>query len=216
MQEPQISFRGPEWFCGIVAPGCDVRAQNHIEELGYRTFVPRLRKWAGPAKQRRVVERPILGRYIFVEVDADRQGFWHLSRARGLSEVLSVCKIPMVIPRFHVEDLLGRFIAGEFDQVIDAAIPLGARVMIVEGEFANMLATVTGMRGNHRATVKLDGQRKYVQLSEYSLRAAIFPKETSQREGASDKPAPIITDDGRSILAALQRGEKVSYPQDPS
>jgi hypothetical protein len=77
------------------------------------------------------------------------------------------------MPRVDVEDLLSRCLAGEFDQVANEAIPIGARVCIVEGKFDNWLATITGRGKGGRFTVKLLGKNEFVnKLSAASLHPA--------------------------------------------
>ena len=93
--------------------------------------------------------------------------------AYGVESIVSQLGIPAVIPADKVEELLQRYMAGEFDQVANAAIPIGARVMILEGEFDNLLATVTGFGKGGRATVKLLDRNRYVsKLSAVSMAPA--------------------------------------------
>lgn len=170
MMHPQISFRGPEWFCGIVQPNQDRRVQRKLEDIGHRTFVPKMRKWITVSRRKVEAERPILGRYIFIEIDYPRQSF-DFRTVHGLSQILSVMGIPKVMPREDVEDLLHRYLTGEFDEVANAGIPLTARVMVVEGKWAGMLGTVTNI-SRRRTTVKIDGERTFVDLTQTMLRPA--------------------------------------------
>lgn len=167
---PQISFRGPEWFCGVVQPNQDQRVQRKLEGMGHRTFVPKLRKWISRSRRLVDVERPILGRYMFIEVDYPRQSF-DFRNVHGLSQILSTFGVPKVMPRDEVEALLHRYLAGEFDEVTNAGIPLTARIMVVEGKWAGMLGTVTNIR-KRQTTIKVDGQRAFVDLPQSALRPA--------------------------------------------
>jgi transcription antitermination factor NusG len=172
-QEPQISFDGAKWFCVVVQPNAMRRAEYHLGAAGYRTFCPKLRKWVSHARVKKAVERPLLSRYLFVEVDYPRQSFADVRSAYGVESIVSQLGIPAVIPADKVEELLQRYMAGEFDQVANAAIPIGARVMILEGEFDNLLATVTGFGKGGRATVKLLDRNRYVsKLSAVSMAPA--------------------------------------------
>jgi hypothetical protein len=65
-----------QWFCITTNPNCQARAALGLYELGFRTFLPKIRKWATHARVRKAVEKPLLGRYMFVEVDQPRQSFW--------------------------------------------------------------------------------------------------------------------------------------------
>jgi hypothetical protein len=65
------------------------------------------------------------------------------------------------------------YLSGEFDQVANEAIPKCARVCLVEGQFDNWLATVTGREKGGRFTVKLLGENVHLnRVSSYSVRPA--------------------------------------------
>jgi transcription antitermination factor NusG len=172
-QEPPISFDGPQWFCVVVEPGCHREAEFWLTLAGYRTFFPKLKKWISHARVRKAVERPLLNRYMFVEVDHPRQSFGPVAAAKGVESIISLMGVPCVMPRAEVEDLLARYLAGEFDEVASEAIPIGARVCLVEGQFDNWLATVTGRGKGGRLTVKLLGKNVHLnKVSESSIRPA--------------------------------------------
>jgi transcription antitermination factor NusG len=68
------------------------------------------------AHVKKVFERPLLGRYLFVEVDCPRQSFDDVAGAQGVESIISLMGVPCVMPRGDVEELLSRYLAGEFDQ----------------------------------------------------------------------------------------------------
>jgi hypothetical protein len=77
----------------------------------------------------------------------------------------------VAIPSRYVENFRMRYMAGEWDEVAQGPLPVGARVRVVEGEFQDMLATVTHRRG-HRIDFKLHGENRYGRLNDCSVRAA--------------------------------------------
>jgi transcription antitermination factor NusG len=92
---------------------------------------PKLKKWISHARVRKAVERPLLNRYVFVEVDHPRQSFGPVAEARGVENIIFDLGVPRVMRRADVEDLIFRYLAGEFDEVANESIPIGARVCIV-------------------------------------------------------------------------------------
>lgn len=184
--QPQISYRGPEWFCVVVAPGCHRHAENYLRTKGFRCFVPKIRKWVSHARVRKAIERP-LWRYLFVEVDYPRQSFATLEGAPAVESIISWQGIPCVIRRDDVEDLMSRYLSGEFDEVSNGQLPVGARVVMVEGKFNNWLATVTGHGRGGRLTVKLLGENKSLnKVAPSSVAAALGSdlRRTAQPEPA--------------------------------
>ena len=167
--EPAISDSA-KWFCVTTNPNCQARAALELYSLGYRTFLPKVRKWAIHARVRKAVEKPLLGRYLFVEVDHPKQSFGTVRAANGI-EGFVANPDPVPIPSRFVEAFRRRYMAGEWDEIAKGPLPVGARIRIVEGEFDNLLATVTQRKGN-RIDFKLFGENRYGRLNECSVRAA--------------------------------------------
>jgi transcription antitermination factor NusG len=178
--EPTISNTA-EWFCVTTNPNCTGRAALELYSLGYRTFLPKIRKWATHARVKKAVERPLLGRYLFVEVDHPTQSFGAVRSANGVEALLSSPGIdpadgemkirPTPFPSHWVENLRMRYMAGEWDEIAKGKIPIGARIRIVEGEFDKLLATVTG-RKHSKLTFKIKDTNTYATMHECSVRAA--------------------------------------------
>ena len=171
------------WFCAVTNPNCQARAALGLHELGYRTFYPKVRRWVTHARVRKAKEKPLLGRYIFVEVDLknDQQSFYDVRAVNGIEAVLSSWQqTPFgdrVQPAPFCSDWIAsmrlRQMAGEWDET-KGTLPIGARVRLMEGEFANKLATVTGKEGRRERTIvfKLLDENKYGQLHIDNVRAA--------------------------------------------
>jgi transcription antitermination factor NusG len=187
VEPPQIS-EGARWYCMTTATNLQKRVCDELYPLGYRTFYPRLKKWVSHARTRKAVERPLLGRYVFVEVDYPRQDFRTLGQIYGVQGLVGNYGTPRALPSWWVTDFMERYLAGEWDEVTPGTFqyrdeygniqtrengkaPTGARIRIIEGEFAMVLATITSQK-NGRVHCKIFGQNKYVHLSEQNIRAA--------------------------------------------
>lgn len=181
-----------KWFCAVTNPNCQARAALGLYEIGYRTFYPKVRRWVSHARTKTAKEKPLLGRYIFVEVDQPRQSFGAVRAVNGIEGFVSNPD-PVNIPSYYVQRLRERYLYGEWDFVRQETcpfyswnedteqmelgyrkndpMPVGARIKIVEGEFNDMLATVTKVKGK-RVEFKLHGENRYGRLNECSVRAA--------------------------------------------
>lgn len=186
------------WYLATTETNRLSAAIHELYALGFRTFVPKLRKWVSHARVRKAVERPLLGRYLFVEIDHPRQSFHTVASVRGVDGLISNPD-PLPVPAHWVDSLRMRYMAGEWDFVrTDQARPvfelvkgedgvwretivrfepneplsIGARVRIVEGEFEDQLATITARKGG-TMTAKLHGENRYAKnLHACSVRAA--------------------------------------------
>lgn len=171
------------WFCAVTNPNCQARAALGLHEIGYRTFYPKVRRWVTHARVRKAKEKPLLGRYIFVEVDPenDQQSFYAVRAVNGIETVLSKWQDTRwgmrVQPAAFCSDWIAsmrlRQMAGEWDET-RGSLPIGARIRLMEGEFANQLATVTAKEGRRERTIvfKLLDQNRYGELHISNVRAA--------------------------------------------
>jgi transcription antitermination factor NusG len=172
VQSPPLAPTLPgQWMVAICNPNCHSRAERELAQLGYRTFTPKLRKWVSHARVRKAVDRPLLGRYLFVEIP-ESEGTEMARRANGVEGFVSVGGRPVVLPEGCVEELIRRQLSGEWDMVAKGELPLGARVQIMGGEFEDMLATLVSKR-HGRCDVKLVGTNIIRRMYPLNLRAAV-------------------------------------------
>lgn len=157
------------WYVVVTHPGREMRARLEIEQLGYRTFLPTMRKWVSHARVKKAVHRPLLARYLFVDIPDGEYG--RISDRPSISNIISNERGPACVPSHFVEAFMHRFLRGEWDQVANERLPVGARIRVVAGEFEDLLATVTSVKG-HQVSAKLFKENRYVKMHESSVRAA--------------------------------------------
>ena len=168
IQFPETSTA--KWFCAVTNPNCQARAALGLYEMGYRSFYPKTRRWVSHARTKTAKEKPLLGRYLFVEVDQPRQSFGAVRAVNGIEGFVSNPD-PVRIPAALVESFRLRQMAGEWDEVANGPLLVGCRIRVMEGQFANMLATVTKAKGR-RIDFKLHGENRYGREHQSSVRAA--------------------------------------------
>lgn len=171
------------WYCAVTNPNCQARAALGLHELGYRTFYPKVKRWVTHARVKQAKERPLLGRYIFVEVDPknDQQSFYAVRAANGIEAILSSWQMtrygmqiqPAPFCSEWIASMRLRQMAGEWDET-RGVFPIGSRIKLMEGEFADQLATVTAKEGRREKTIvfKIHGENRYGKLHMSNVRAA--------------------------------------------
>lgn len=172
------------WYVAITNPNCHRRAESGLAAIGYRVFWPRLRKWVSHARTKKAKEYPILGRYVFVEIP-DRE-FGKVRSVNGIEGFVNGDNgAPVSIPASAVWEFHDRHAAGEWDFVSNETgmffgkdgelttrfnrIPSGAIVRVMEGEFANLLATI---RGRKNGKLEFLARGKWAYTHEANVRAA--------------------------------------------
>jgi hypothetical protein len=155
------------WVCGITAPTGAMSAEGDLRRAGYDVLMPMHRRWTRHARQLKAVSRPLLGRYIFIEVDS--------LHPDDLGPIYAARSMDCIIGRVPTKDvklLRWQYIRGDFDEVANDPLPVGARVVIVTGEWEDRIATITGKSRSGATSLKVSGVRKPINLNEKALRPA--------------------------------------------
>lgn len=165
---------GARWYAVMTNIRCEERAENGLAAKGFRTFLPKTRRWVKHARVRKAVDRPLLSRYLFVETDANRRGFMDIRMTDGVEAIISTCGVPSHMPQGLVEEFIRRQMSGEFDQVAKEAMPPGARIRIMDGEYAAFFATVVsiGKASGGEVLAQLLGTRTRLRFAKLNVRPA--------------------------------------------
>ena len=158
------------WFVALVDRHSHGPVERSLASLGIPAFYPRLRRWVSHARSKVAAERPLLGPYLFTEVD--RLADFHAARmVFGFRAFLvAVDGAPAVIADEVVFDFRERYMRGEFDLTV-RNIPVGALVRVIEGEFAEQLAIVTGAQRG-KVVITARGSRRRVVTQRSNITAA--------------------------------------------
>lgn len=155
------------WVCGITTPTGAMMAEDDLRRAGYDVLMPMHRRWARHARQLKAVSRPLLGRYIFIEIDTGIRGHAEaIYASRHMDSVIGR------VPARALKRLRWQYIRGDFDEVTNDPLPVGARVVVVAGEWEERLAVITGKTKSGATTVKVSGLRKPINITEKALRPA--------------------------------------------
>lgn len=158
------------WYIAITNPNCYRRAENGLASLGYAAFWPKYRKWASHARVKIAKEYPVLGRYLFVEIPDGN--FYAVRNVDGVEGLLTGDdRAPARVPPEVVWGFRERYMRGEWDLVSQEALPIGARVEIMEGEFSELLTVVRGFQ-NGKVKFLPPGKSKFFFTREDNVRAA--------------------------------------------
>lgn len=175
------------WYVAVTNPNCHRRAEGGLAELGYRSFWPKLRKWASHARTKVAKEYPILGRYLFVEIPDGN--FWAVRNVYGVEALLTdETGRPAEVSEIVVWRLRERYMRGEWDFVANRTgefvngkgqpeirinpIPEGARVQIMEGEFEDLITVIRGRNSNGKLKFLPPGASQFRYTRENNVRAA--------------------------------------------
>lgn len=173
---PEFSYpAGLHWFVLYTNIRSEKRAQLQLDAKGFRTFLPESTHWVTHARVRSIVRRPLLTRYLFLEMDPNKQSFMDVRATDGIEAIVGTTGTPMIIPREFVDSFMMRQLAGEFDYAGKSSLIAGDKVKIVAGEFDEMIGVITSgdTAFGGAVMVKLLKDRREVRLRAYAVRAIV-------------------------------------------
>jgi transcription antitermination factor NusG len=176
---PAFPKSSARWMIARFNPGCANRAEGGLSALGYRVFIPKLTKFVTHARQRRVVMRPAMERYFWVEIDealpllgplGGFQSAYSVRQCNGVESIIGP-DLPTRRGPAQAEVWLKRQMEGDFDETKHGAFKVGDLVRAMAGEFEDRLGVIVNARKG-RIDVKLVGTNVYRRMYSMNLRAA--------------------------------------------
>jgi len=162
--EQQISEPdGSRWYVVRTQPHKEVRAQYHLHNQGFETFLPQITRTIRHARQFRRVRRPLFSQYIFVKLDPDRQPWRSINGTMGVMYLITADERPAPVPDSFTEMLIAMTDdSGEFH--FEGTLKPGTSVHVKAGPFANFTGKLERLDANGRALLFLEmmGQEVHV------------------------------------------------------
>ena len=163
-----VLSEGERWFVVHSRPHRESAARLHLENQGYRTFLPRCLKTRRHARRIDSVLAPFFPRYLFVILDLGRDRWRSVNGTFGVSRLVMEGERPTPVPRGIVEELIA---ACDDRDVLrfDASgrLRVGERVRVLAGPFAEQFGLLERLddHGRVRLLLEIMGGQIPVELS---------------------------------------------------
>jgi len=164
---------GERWFVARALAHQETRAQLNLRRLGFRSFVPRLRRTVRHARQLRDTLHPLFPGYIFVIIDLSKQRWRTINGTFGVASLIMGPERPKPAPSGVVEGLVASCEPGG-TVLLDDGLEIGQTVRIVSGPFAETLCRLAHLddRGRVRVLLEIMGMEVAAQLDRSSIAPA--------------------------------------------
>ena len=163
---------GERWFVARVLTHQENRAQLNLHRLGFRSFLPRLRRTVRHARKLRDTLNPLFPGYIFVIIDLSKHRWRSINGTFGVASLIMGGEQPMPVQPHVVEALVA---SCESHGVVrlDDGLEIGQKVRILSGPFAETICRLAHLddRGRVRVLLEIMGMEVATQLD----RSAIAP-----------------------------------------
>ena len=166
---------GPEerWFVARVLAHQENRAQLNLHRLGFRSFMPRLRRTVRHARKLRDTLQPLFPGYIFVVIDLSKHRWRSINGTFGVASLIMGADQPMPVPPHVIEALVASCESRGVVRV-DDSLEIGQKVRILSGPFAETLCRLAHLddRGRVRVLLEIMGMEVAAQLDRSAIASA--------------------------------------------
>jgi transcription antitermination factor NusG len=164
---------GERWFVARVLPHQENRAQFNLHRLGFRSFVPRLRRTVRHARRLRDTLQPLFPGYVFIIIDLSKHRWRSVNGTFGIASLIMGSEQPKPVPAGVIEGLVVASCESSGAVRLDDSLEIGQKVRILSGPFAETLCRLAHLddRGRVRVLLELMGMEVAAQLD----RSAIAP-----------------------------------------
>ncbi len=141
-------------------------AMFHLENQGFRTFLPRLLKTRRHARKLENVLAPFFPRYLFVVLNLGRDRWRSVNGTFGVARLVMEGERPKPVPRGVVETLIEA--CDDLDVVsFDASGRswVGGRVQVLAGPFSDQFGVIKRLDDKGRVDVLLEIMGRYTPVN---------------------------------------------------
>lgn len=159
----QVPESEPRWYVVRTQPHKEIRAQQHLHNQGFETFLPQVTRTIRHSRQFRRVRRPLFPQYIFVKLDPAVQAWRSINGTMGVMYLITSDERPAPVPYGLTEMLIAMTDdSGEFH--FASKLKPGDDVIVKSGPFANFAGKLERLDANGRALLFLEmmGQEVHV------------------------------------------------------
>lgn len=164
------------WYVVHTQARAETRAVWHLENQGFKCFLPRIRMVRRHARKVTPAIVPLFPRYLFVRFEADIA--WRaINGTRGVIRLLTNGKFPLPVPFGVIEALLDKCDPQSIVPLVAMGVfTRGLKVRIKSGAFSGQTAQINEIfaEGSDRVHVLLTllGAKADLELPSYAIEAA--------------------------------------------
>ena len=156
-----------EWFILQFKPNAHHQATKNLNRQGFATFLPLLEKTSRKASRFINTTQPLFPGYMFIEFDREKSNWSKINNTYGVSRLVTFDAFLKSIPTIIIDNLMSRCdFSGKL--LTPEKLKKGDKVKILNGPFANFIATVETYETEQRLWVLMDLMGRKAKIQTHS------------------------------------------------
>ena len=153
-----------EWFILQFKPNSHHQAAKNLKRQGFETFLPLTDMTSRKASQFVNTTRPLFPGYMFITFNRANTEWHKINNTYGVSRLVTFNSILKSIPTALIDNLMKRYdLSGKLMPM--QKLKKGDKVKVLNGPFANFIATVETYETDQRIWILMDlmGRKSKIQ-----------------------------------------------------
>lgn len=144
-----------EWYLLQFKPNRQHQAVKNLNFQKFNTFLPLINCTTRKASRFTSATKPLFPGYMFISLDKTNLQLSKINNTYGVSRLVTFNSRPRSVPQKFIDELMSRCnLSGEILPI--KKYKKGDQVKVLNGPFANLIATVETLRTDERIMVLMD------------------------------------------------------------
>ena len=144
-----------EWFILQFKPNSHHQAAKNLSQQGFKIFLPLHSTTSRKMSRFITTAQPLFPGYMFIKFDRAESEWHKINNTYGVSHLITFNSILKSIPITFVDSLMMRYdLSGKLLPI--KKLKKGDQVKVLEGPFADFIATVETYETDHRIWILMD------------------------------------------------------------
>ena len=155
-----------EWFVLKFKPNSHHQAKKNLNRQGFETFLPLYSSTSRKSSRFTSNRKPLFPGYMFIAFDRTKSDWHKINNTYGVSKLITFNTKLIPIPTIFIDNLLTRYdLSGKLLPI--KKLKKGDQVKVLEGPFADFIATIETYETEQRIWVLMDlmGRKVKIQTS---------------------------------------------------
>ena len=144
-----------EWFVLQFKPNSHYQATKNLNQQGFETFLPLHNSTSRKTSRFISTRKPLFPGYMFITFDRAKSNWHKINNTYGVSKLITFNSKLNPIPAIFIDNLMMRYdLSGKLLPI--KKLNKGDQVKVLEGPFADFIATVETYEMDQRVWILID------------------------------------------------------------
>ena len=158
-----MQFDTSNWYLLQCKPREEIRANENLENQGFRTFLPEITTSKKTKAGYSEVQSPLFPGYLFIKLNNTVDDWSPIRSTRGVNKLVSFGQIAAIVPTTVIDTIRHQINNKNNKEIYPFA--KGDRVTIATGPFKELQAVFDSRNGQQRAWVFLELMGKWQRIA---------------------------------------------------